>query len=372
VPNYLIQPKADFDLDPDDISGAVWSVGTTDPTTISGLTNGTEYVAREFILSPASAGFTPSGGLTSSGAIALAAATVAGTAERILTASGAVTLASTTTAGTAARGLTSSGAVSVPAITTAGTATAGGAFTPADLFTGSDAGFWYDPSDLSTLWQDTAGTTAVTADGQSVARVDDKSGNGNNALQATAGNRPLYKVSSGIHWIAGDGVDDAIDATLSAITGNIMYVIAAFWPEATSGGDVSSRLAGFGQSGTEDWDETTSFNLSRNSRTNSIRIERKFASASETPSLTAMNIVEARTTASSLIISLDGGTETTASHAHGALNITLARLFANTSAVTTENSNWRLHGILAIDRVPTSTERSDLITWFADKQGRVL
>ena len=49
---------------------------------------------------------------------------------------------------------------------------------------------WYDPSDLSTMFQDTAGTTPVTAAGQSVARINDKSGNGNHATQATAGSRP--------------------------------------------------------------------------------------------------------------------------------------------------------------------------------------
>ena len=36
----------------------------------------------------------------------------------------------------------------------------------------------YDATDWTTLWQDTAGTTAVTAAGQTVKRIDDLSGNG--------------------------------------------------------------------------------------------------------------------------------------------------------------------------------------------------
>lgn len=48
------------------------------------------------------------------------------------------------------------------------------AFTPASLFTSSEEGAWYDPSDLSTLFQDSAGTTPVTADGQPVGLMLDK------------------------------------------------------------------------------------------------------------------------------------------------------------------------------------------------------
>lgn len=61
--------------------------------------------------------------------------------------------------------------------------------TPQDL---SSLAMWYDPSDVSTLWKDTTGTSAVTAQWDSVARMDDKSGNGNNVTQATANVRPLW------------------------------------------------------------------------------------------------------------------------------------------------------------------------------------
>jgi len=45
---------------------------------------------------------------------------------------------------------------------------AGGGFSPNALFASSEAGDWFDPSDLSRMWQDTAGATPVTADGQTV------------------------------------------------------------------------------------------------------------------------------------------------------------------------------------------------------------
>ena len=85
----------------------------------------------------------------------------------------------------------------------------GGAFTPAVLFASSEPGVWYDPSDLTTLFQDTAGTTPVTTPGQTVALMLDKSGNGLNATQPTTSRRPTYQVDAGGRgYLSFDGVDD--------------------------------------------------------------------------------------------------------------------------------------------------------------------
>ncbi|MFD2173330.1 hypothetical protein [Rhodobacter lacus] len=69
---------------------------------------------------------------------------------------------------------------------------------------------WYDPSDLSTLWQDAEMTTPITASGQPVGAIRDKSGNGHHLTQATASRRPMYQASGGRHWLQSDGVDDAL------------------------------------------------------------------------------------------------------------------------------------------------------------------
>lgn len=63
----------------------------------------------------------------------------------------------------------------------------------AALFSAGEQGAWYDPSDLSTMWQDFAKTTPVTAVEQPVSWIDDKSGRGNHAYtpsNATA-SRPV-------------------------------------------------------------------------------------------------------------------------------------------------------------------------------------
>ena len=64
-------------------------------------------------------------------------------------------------------------------------------FNPISWFLKGEPGAWYDPSDLTTLFQDSAGTIPVTAVEQPVGLMKDKSGRGNHAFQATAGNRPV-------------------------------------------------------------------------------------------------------------------------------------------------------------------------------------
>ncbi len=49
------------------------------------------------------------------------------------------------------------------------------AFTPASLFAASVPGAWYDPSDFSTMFEDVFGTIPVTAVGQPVGLIRDKS-----------------------------------------------------------------------------------------------------------------------------------------------------------------------------------------------------
>ncbi len=58
------------------------------------------------------------------------------------------------------------------------------------MFGSGEQGVWYDPSDLSTMYQDAAGTIPVTAVGQPVGKILDKSGRGNHATQSTTASRP--------------------------------------------------------------------------------------------------------------------------------------------------------------------------------------
>lgn len=90
-------------------------------------------------------------------------------------------------------------------------ALSGAVSTPKALFTANPSaqGFWYDPSDFSTMSQDNAGATPVTATGQVVGRILDKSGVGNHATQSNASFKPvLQQDASGFYYLAFDGTDD--------------------------------------------------------------------------------------------------------------------------------------------------------------------
>ena len=100
-------------------------------------------------------------------------------------------------------------------------------FDIASLFANGEQGSWYDPSDLSTLFQDSAGTIPVTADGQSVGLVLDKSGNGNHATQLVSASRPTYKTDGTLYWLSFDGVDDMMVSTYTP-NGNIAMMISGF------------------------------------------------------------------------------------------------------------------------------------------------
>lgn len=80
------------------------------------------------------------------------------------------------------------------------------------LFANGEKGAWYDPSDLSTLFQNVAGTTPVTEVGQPIGKILDKSGNGRHLVAAADTTvRPTLAVdSNGLYYIAIDGVDDTM------------------------------------------------------------------------------------------------------------------------------------------------------------------
>lgn len=96
----------------------------------------------------------------------------------------------------------------------------GSLWEPSRLFDNGEEGAWFDPSDLSTMFQDSAGTTPVTANGQPVGKILDKSGRGNHASQATAAARPLYKVTGLCKWNDFDAVDDVLNTTFQSSLGS--------------------------------------------------------------------------------------------------------------------------------------------------------
>lgn len=97
------------------------------------------------------------------------------------------------------------------------------------LFANNEQGFAFDFNDLSTMFQDAAGTIPVTGVGQPVGKVLDKSGCGNHATQATSSKRPILQknATTGAYYLYFDGVDDYLVITNLAGMPNPVTVFAA-------------------------------------------------------------------------------------------------------------------------------------------------
>jgi hypothetical protein len=91
-----------------------------------------------------------------------------------------------------------------------------------------DNGAWFDPEDMSTLYQDAAGTIPVTAVGQPVGLVLDKSGNGNHATQPITAARPTLVQINGLYALSFDGIDDYLNIPYMGLyAGGACSIVAA-------------------------------------------------------------------------------------------------------------------------------------------------
>lgn len=127
---------------------------------------------------------------------------------------------------------------------------ASASFNPVSLFATSQ-GALLDPTDASTLFQDAGGATPA-GDTQPVGRINDKSGNGRNATQGTAGFRPVRDGLS----LSFDGADDVLAlpaALLSGWTSGTLIWAAKANADIPSGpANVGPIFGDFGTSGSGD------------------------------------------------------------------------------------------------------------------------
>lgn len=146
------------------------------------------------------------------------------------------------------------------------------------LFINSEQGFAFDFNDLSTMYQDAAGTIPVTGVGQPVGKVLDKSGRGNHATQSTSSKRPILQqnASTGAYYLSFDGVDDYLVTGDIDFTGknNMSLFSAAIFNNLSSASQVIVEMssASWQTQGTfsliRGYDNTTGYALRRNFSTN--------------------------------------------------------------------------------------------------------
>jgi hypothetical protein len=123
-------------------------------------------------------------------------------------------------------------------------------FNVASLFSNGELGTWFDPSDMSTLFQDAAGTTPVTAIEQPVSLMLDKSAN--LAIGGELVTNGTFDADSdwtkGTGWTIGSGVATKTAGTAAALAQS-ETLVAGTWYKATftvtrTAGTVTPRFTG--------------------------------------------------------------------------------------------------------------------------------
>jgi len=252
----------------------------------------------------------------------------------------------------------------------AGSVPAEGGFSPLSLSPAA----WYDPSDSTTLFTD-AGTTAVTADGDVIGRINDKSGNTRHWNQTSGSLKPLWKTSGGLSWIELDGVDDILAAASVATLAPPLTIVAAMrYPAGAN--TVSSQLVSLDVSLTNYFaaavrqDNAVARALTRGASAtpSAVVLATATGAAASYPAATAaVHLAELTTT--DVNVAINGTQVGTATHTWGANVGTSGTLESGGAGAAALNFAARYYGVLFFTRLLTAGEKTSLTTWLGTKAG---
>lgn len=260
--------------------------------------------------------------------------------------------------------------------------TVASAFTPANF--GSNLKLWLEADDLTTLFQTITGTTAVAADGDVVGTWKDK-GSGTFDMTAFANDttRPVWKTSGGLKWVQFDGTNDilrraaniwgsGLPSTCSvfiAMRGNPGSAtnISLFSTSDSTPGNASARYITNDNATT-----STASALIRNSASTfqvavgNLREPNAFDNTDR-----VYGITDDGSTLRTYTNGVAGATfGYTRSGTYTTLNHTTLGGYARAGA-----ESWfacRSYAVVVVDKVLSSTERANLVTYLGNKAGLTL
>lgn len=223
-------------------------------------------------------------------------------------------------------------------------------FDPASLFGGSDEGYFFDISDLSTVFSDTARTTLASVDGP-VKGVTDKSGKGHH-LAWVSGNTLTLRQSGSFYYLEASATNGVTLNTVSLT--QPWYRISALridnWAQFQR--VLGSGTASHGQ-------------MRQNGSTPALFLNDGSDGPQVSPTLSTdyvISEVHNNTSSSIQLNSASAVTATTGTQTGDGQ--TLFNAVSGTSACA-----GRFYGNFAINRDPTSGEKASLKTFFAAKYG---
>jgi len=239
------------------------------------------------------------------------------------------------------------------------------AFDPGSLFASSEGGAYYDPSDSSTVFQERTGASATTAagDGDPVGTILDKSGNGNHLTAPSDSQRPVLRDrGSGVWALDFDGADDRL--TLAAPAFNFAQYSWLIGVLPDNDDETIMSIAN-GAQGERDLIYCIApgnffCRVNNTGIRNGTTIE-DITSVLEVYSETAETFIDGADEEDAADIATVSYPEDMPFHLGGKYDDTANRMMQGD-----------IHYVLVIDRNLTTSERSDLRTFIAGKQGRSL
>ena len=230
------------------------------------------------------------------------------------------------------------------------------------LFANNEQGFAFDFNDLSTMYQDAAGTIPVTGVGQPVGKVLDKSGRGNHATQSTSAKRPILQqnATTGAYYLAFDGVDDFLMTNSFNLNSDEVSLFLAIRKLNDRGqntiidyGFFNSNSFGVvvgGAGGSESYTSASSGSM----------IQYAIFKKSDDPSFNAPNSsvlsVLAKISTSSNILRLNGRQKAINTSSQGTGNYTARSLFIGSLQGAQYLFNGHLYSLIGVARLATPTE----------------
>jgi hypothetical protein len=171
---------------------------------------------------------------------------------------------------------------------------------------------WWDTSDLSTLFQDSAGTIPVTTSGDPVGMWKDKSGNGRHFIQSGASTlKPTYQGAGG--GISFDG-GDYLTLYSQSTTFTAQTVLAVVKLEAA--GNIGARVFNQVSAGGNDYNATGHYIPIR--RASSLTLVSGYATGGDRATVTNANgvksLIVARHSGSAIVNRINGVDGSSYSH----------------------------------------------------------
>jgi hypothetical protein len=230
---------------------------------------------------------------------------------------------------------------------------------------------WLDASDASTLFTDSAGTIAATADGDPVGYWADKSGNTNNTTQADGTKKPLLKLATqnSKNSVRFDGSNDNLKALTGGDDSN--YTLFVVNKKLNASNINNYMLFSMGQEINSKRRSLWHYPASTNSYIafNGVNADYYIANANLTFVQNVANIAQLQRNGQSISLAKNSNSYVTGTASATLVTHTATSIFIGTNNAQTEAYNGDYHEVLYYNSLVSDSNRILILSYLNAKWG---